>query len=376
MDSLKILIVDDTPANIISLSYLLEEYFENLEILTASNGEEALKKVLVEIVDIIILDVQMPVMDGFETAKFLKNNRKTKDIPIIFLTAAFKDDEFIKKGFEVGAVDYLTKPINDNQLINKLKLYIEIFKKNNELLLNQRVLFEQTKLASMGEMIANIAHQWRQPLSVISTAATGMMAQKEYGLLSDEKFIEHCELIEYNAQYLSKIIEDFKQFIESDSEKNKVEFNLSCNMDNFLNLIGAEAKLQNIQININVDENIRLSNYPNELNQVLIKLFKNSLEAFDQNSKRFIFIDVEQTKDKIIISFKDNGGGIDETIKDKIFDPYFTTKHQTQGKGLGLYIVKNFINNMGGQIEVENVKFSYNNQLYYGANFKIILSKK
>ncbi len=133
MDTIRILIVDDVEANLISLEYLLYDYFEGIEVIKADGGEEALRIALKERIDFIILDIQMPGMDGFEVAKFLKLNKKTQEIPIIFLTAAFKEEEFQKRGFEVGAVDYLTKPINNHQLINKLRLYIEVFRKNREL---------------------------------------------------------------------------------------------------------------------------------------------------------------------------------------------------------------------------------------------------
>ena len=130
MNSIKILVVDDVEANRLSLKYLLEEYFENLSIILANNGEDALRIAFKDEIDLIILDVQMPGIDGFETAKYLRSNTKTKNIPIIFLTAIFKDDEFQEKGFEIGAVDYLTKPIQNNQFINKINLYIQLILKN------------------------------------------------------------------------------------------------------------------------------------------------------------------------------------------------------------------------------------------------------
>jgi len=133
MKKAKILIVDDIDANLISLEYLLHDYFEDIDTLCVLSGEEALKVAFSDEIDLIILDIQMPQMDGFETAKYLKTNAKTKEIPIIFLTAAFKEEEFQKKGFEIGAVDYLTKPINNHLLLNKLRLYIEIFTKNSKL---------------------------------------------------------------------------------------------------------------------------------------------------------------------------------------------------------------------------------------------------
>jgi len=129
----KLLIVDDVEANIISLEYLLNDYFEDIDIVSVNNGEDALKVAFTQNINLIILDIQMPNMDGFEVAKFLKLNPKTKNIPIIFLTAAFKEEKFQEKGFSIGAIDYLTKPINNNQFINKLKLYMEIFNKNIKL---------------------------------------------------------------------------------------------------------------------------------------------------------------------------------------------------------------------------------------------------
>ena len=133
MKNAKILLVDDIEANLISLEYLLHDYFDNIDTLSVLSGEEALKVAFSDEIDLIILDIQMPGMDGFETAKYLKTNPKTKAIPIIFLTAAFKEEEFQQKGFEIGAVDYLTKPINNHLLLNKLRLYVEIFTKNSKL---------------------------------------------------------------------------------------------------------------------------------------------------------------------------------------------------------------------------------------------------
>lgn len=133
MNRLKLLAVDDIESNLISLQYLIEEYCEDIDITSVSNGEDALKEAFTKEVDLILLDIQMPGMDGFDTAKFLKSNDKTKNIPIIFLTAAFKKEEFQQKGFEVGAIDYLTKPIEDLQFVNKLKLYKEVILKTKEL---------------------------------------------------------------------------------------------------------------------------------------------------------------------------------------------------------------------------------------------------
>jgi len=373
LNNLKILIVDDTPANLISLEYLLNEYFDNIDILKAVNGEEALKVAFASKINLIILDIQMPVMDGFETALFLKKNKKTKEIPIIFLTAAFKEEEFTKKGFEVGAVDYLTKPINNNQLINKLKLYIELFKKNLELLENHQILMNQSKLAAMGEMIGNIAHQWRQPLSVISTSATGIIMQKEVGILNDEKLLFACNSINDNAQYLSRTIDDFKNFIKGDSKKEN--FSLKKNINNMLNLVAPTLKQNRIELILDI-EDCTLNSYPNELNQCLINIINNAKDALESiDEDKFVFIKTTVINNNIEISIRDNANGISNDIINKIFEPYFTTKHQSQGTGLGLSMTYKLITeHIKGKVIVKNNTYEYNNKTYIGANFIITLT--
>ncbi len=245
MKNITILAVDDIEANRVSLQYLIHEYLENVHLILASSGEEALKITYKEEVDIIILDIQMPGLDGFDTAKYLKSNPRTQNIPIIFLTAAFKKEEFQQKGFQIGAVDYLTKPIENHQFINKLNLYIEVIIKNKQLKAvndnlykalqkeielkeqiqkQQLELIEQSKMAALGEMIGNIAHQWRQPLSLISTCASGIKLNNELGLSKEEDMMASLETILKTAQILSETIDNFREY----SYKDKLaKFNLS-----------------------------------------------------------------------------------------------------------------------------------------------------
>ncbi len=129
MSLTNILIVDDNPNNIYAIKSVLSK-LEGYNIIEALNGQEALKICSVEKIDLILLDIQMPEMDGFEVAGMLKSVRKTKNIPIIFLTAVFKDDTFIRRGFEIGAIDYITKPINKYSLITKIQLYKHIETQN------------------------------------------------------------------------------------------------------------------------------------------------------------------------------------------------------------------------------------------------------
>jgi PAS domain S-box-containing protein len=129
----RVMIVDDNENNLYSLNALIGKYMD-VEVIQASSGQSALDLALDDPrIDLIVLDIQMPEMDGFQTASMLKVRQKTRDIPIIFLTAAYKTDEFQRKGYEVGAADYLLKPIDDNQLINKISTYLRLIEKEREL---------------------------------------------------------------------------------------------------------------------------------------------------------------------------------------------------------------------------------------------------
>ena len=238
----------------------------------------------------------------------------------------------------------------------------------------QKKLFQSEKLASMGDMIGNIAHQWRQPLSVISTASSGMLLQKEYDTLTDDQFIDFCNIINKNTQYLSKTIDDFRNFIKGD--RTKIKFDLNSNINSFLNLVDTSRKTHNINIILDLKEDIKIDGYENELIQCFINIFNNSKDILNENNidNKFIFISAIREKNKVSIKIKDNGGGIPDEVLPRIFEPYFTTKHQSQGTGLGLNMTyKLIVDGMNGTIEAINEEYEYNNKCYRGAQFIIIL---
>ncbi|MCK5111010.1 MAG: cache domain-containing protein [Arcobacteraceae bacterium] len=246
--------------------------------------------------------------------------------------------------------------------------------KNEELKQKDILLIEQEKLASMGEMIGNIAHQWRQPLSVISTAASGIKLQKEFDTLSDDLLINGCDAIINNTQYLSKTIDDFRDFIRGN--RDKCIFNLKENINSFLHLIEGSSKNNNIDIILNLQEDIKIDGYQNELIQCLINIFNNAKDVLrdKKTEDKFIFISSSIEDENAVIKIKDNGGGIPENILLKIFDPYFTTKYKAQGTGLGLHMAYRLIvDGMKGTIEAHNIKFQYNDKNYTGAEFRITL---
>ena len=261
---------------------------------------------------------------------------------------------------------YMQKSIIDNE--ESLKQQIVQNKQKD------KILNEQSKMAAMGEMIGNIAHQWRQPLSAISTAATGIIIQKEYNMFEEDKLVKTCSIINDNAQYLSRTIDDFKNFIKGD--RTKKIFNLNNNIESFLHLVDSSIKNNQIKIILDLQEDIQIDGYENELIQCLINIFNNAKDALKEKNigERLIFISTYINEDKTIIKIKDNAGGIQPEVLPHVFEAYFTTKHKSQGTGLGLNMTYNLIvNGMSGNIEVKNITYEYEGNNYSGAEFFISL---
>ena len=233
-------------------------------------------------------------------------------------------------------------------------------------------IFEQSKMAALGEMIGNIAHQWRQPLSIISTIATAIQFQKQQGVFDSSKLASSCETINTQTQYLSRTIDDFKNFIKGD--RIIESFKLKDFMQSFKHLVLPQIETSNLEMFIEIKDDIIYHGYKNELLQCIINIFNNSKDALEKNDKKLIFIDISKEDKKIIISIKDNAGGIPLSIINNIFEPYFTTKHKSKGTGLGLNMTYNLIvEGMKGDIKVINKEYKYEEITYKGANFIITL---
>ncbi len=256
---------------------------------------------------------------------------------------------------------------------NKFKEYKgDIQKHEDENRKQYEILSQRSKLAAMGEMIGNIAHQWRQPLSVISTASSGIKLHKEMDSLSDELLIDSMDNITESVQYLSTTIDDFREFFKPDKEQQK--FTLKSAINKTLKLLSSRLKNNEIEIIQNIEE-IEIDSYKSELIQVLINLIHNAKDAFEKcEHTKLLFINVFKKENKIFIEIKDNAGGIEEEIMKRVFEPYFTTKHQSQGTGIGLYMSEEIITkHMEGKIYVSNTTFTYNKINYKGALFTIEL---
>ena len=240
----------------------------------------------------------------------------------------------------------------------------------------EALLAEQTKLAAMGEMIGNIAHQWRQPLNIISLAASGIKLKKEMDSLNDEMLDDTLKLILETTEHLSKTIDVFKDFLKENKERSL--FNLSQNIHNNISLIETILNEHKIKLELDLDDSIYVYNFANEFSQTIINILHNAADAISLKLKnkdlRIIKITTKQVRKSAIIEIVDNAGGINKEIINKIFEPYFTTKHKFQGTGLGLYMTRKIIeSSMKGKISVCNHKFVYDSQECQGALFKITL---
>ena len=232
----------------------------------------------------------------------------------------------------------------------------------------ENMLFYQTRQAAMGEMISMIAHQWRQPITTIGLGVENTLLDIELETLDMKALEENMLMIRHQVEYLSKTIDDFRNFFLPNKEKEHVCIH-EC-IEGALDLIGKSLQNNGIEIKTHYQDTTPLDLYKNELIQVIVNLLKNAKDAFGEHKilNGQIEIKTQEQKSDCVIRVSDNAGGIPQPIIHKIFDPYFTTKDEKNGTGLGLYMVKTIIQeHCCGTIEVENVDG--------GASFVITLPK-
>lgn len=272
--------------------------------------------------------------------------------------------------------------INSKGSLNKDKTYMfgvsqditELKELEQEKQQKDRLLIQQSKMATMGEMIGNITHQWKQPLSLISIS-NGLVKlnQVDDSFSTKEEIHDALENIDNSVQHLSNTIDDFRNFFRPDKEKTF--FNLKDTFSKIYKLMNSQLKNESIQIIDNIDD-IEAYGYKNELIQVLINIIKNAkdeLIKLQADKKRLLFISIYVDNNDAIIKIKDNAGGIPEDVINKIFDVYFTTKEAEDGTGIGLYMSKQIIEGMHGIIKSSNVQYIYESKSYTGAEFEIKL---
>ncbi len=263
----------------------------------------------------------------------------------------------------------------DKKLVNYIALFSDItLQKEQEIVIkeNEKILYQQSKMAAMGEMIGNITHQWRQPLSVISVSASGIKLYQEEGLYSKEDSRDFIEAILNSTQYLSDTIDDFRNFYKEDLEK--INFEVKKSVDKTINLLKTEFIKEEIAVIYLGEPNIFIHGIENQFLQVTMNILNNAKDALIEKEvkNRHIFINVYEENDKTYIEIQDNAGGVNEDIIEHVFEPYFTTKHKSLGTGIGLYMSEEIVTKqLNGKLFVYNKSINYKDTEHFGACFRI-----
>jgi len=265
------------------------------------------------------------------------------------------------KGGNLGT--RLTKDTN-NEALNELKIMMNDMIENLEdkiqieirqRLEQEQILIQQSKLAAMGEMIGNIAHQWRQPIAEISAILMNMKITYEFNKFTQEYM--NIKITEANklTSYMSQTISDFQNFFNPQGEKELFSIEKACK-DAFF-IVESSMKYHSIDVQFDIQVNSQVFGYKNEYSQVILNILSNAKDIFIERKIKnpSIKIEIKTGENYAIVKIEDNAGGIRDEILEKIFEPYFTTRHKTQGTGIGLYMSKNIIErSMNGFINVVN----------------------
>ena len=324
-----ILIVDDITTNRILLSALLQDEGYNT-IFEASSAQEAYTILQTKRIDLILLDVMMPEIDGVEACKHIREDEKNSHIPIIMVTSDDRD-ETLTQSFKVGATDYVTKPINATNLkVRMASIFLNAQK--------DTIIQQQNRLLVANETVQMLAHQWRQPLSAINADILKITSQNELDLLKKNELNIDLKTISSNIQKLSKKLDEFQKITSNESLATLV--NIDDVLQTSISLVADKFKRSHIDISTDYRSQEKLLIFQNELVDILVNVYINSFEAFaleDKNKVKKLHISSSSTQEYVTIVIKDNAGGIEEDFLKNIFEPYVSSKCQKNGVGLGLY---------------------------------------
>jgi two-component system, sensor histidine kinase and response regulator len=373
----EILIVDDVAHNIFVLRSLIEANFE-ANIVEATSGEQVLRIINERSIDLILMDVMMPGMDGFETARLIKNRPKTSNIPIIFISAYDPTQNLLEKGIAAGGFDYLTKPIDDHQLVYRLKMYLRFIR--HEFLMNMHLRELNMKLieeieehksteqtlqvsqkelksanASKDKFFSIIAHDLKNPFSAIIGIAA--MLLDDYDSFSSEEQKDFLTNIKSSAENTFRLLQNLLEWSQTQTGKIVYEpttFFLAGVTTEICELVKPSADNKTISVEMDVPASIQVFADKNMTNTVLRNLLLNAIKFTRKGG--FIMINARIVDDKVEINVTDNGVGIRPEKLEKLFSIDVNTASRgtdgEEGTGLGLILCKEFIEKNDGEIRV------------------------
>lgn len=331
---LRVLVVEDEDDALAILKQVLSKVCG--EVITAQDGREGVDKFAQSGADIIVADVYMPVMDGYEMCKIIKE--KNPQIPIIIITA-HDDNDTLYRALDVGVDKFLLKPINPVSLVNSIrKASLELFQKEIEKE-DMEIRLQEAIIASKGEILQDISHHWRNPLNAISLNAQLLYDDQEEDTpeIFKERAKEVAHKIEEISLKLADTITSFTTVLNSGSAKSAFDLYDIC-----IGVMGSyfdTDAYRDIDINLNV-QNVKLYGSRLEMSLILYNLLKNAIDSLENTPEGVIDVASFIEGNRYILSIKDNGCGISAETAKKMFEPYFSTKGFEAGRGLGLFVVK------------------------------------
>lgn len=369
----KILVVDDDESvHAITKVALQNKLFDGkkLELISAMSAQEA-KELFNQHDDIVmaLVDVIMETPDaGLQLVDYIRQDLNNSLIRLVLRTGQpdqVPEDEILDR-YDIN--DYKEKTeLTSQKLYTLIRISIKQYEQLARLQYQEKLLLIKTRNAQMGEMLSMIAHQWRQPLSSISSVINNIKIKLITQNYTEEVLLEKSDEAEQLIQHLSKTISDFRRFFLPD--KKKSSFLIQSVLDKSLEIISPSLELKDIKVITNNRSTTNIISFENELQQVLLNILKNAQDALEINKVEnpLITINSFDEENKTYIQILDNAGGINPSVIDNVFDPYFTTKDNTNGTGLGLYMSKVIIEeHCKGKISAENTN--------EGALFCIVLN--